>query len=600
MGQVVTKSFKKYLVDQIEESFDESQNTFYYLGAHRSNPYDDEQNPPEPDTSVLGFNELFSELLFGKRIRKEDFSFLIRRIEWQFQTVYDSYDHTDPDLHEKNFYVAAPEANDYHVFKCLDNNGNSESTHQPKFSETSDDDDLYKTDDGYSWKYMFSITQDEWKKFTTSEMIPITRNANVISSSISGSIDAYKITAQGTQYNNYAEGQIKATNIAGNTLIHSLSSDSTVLSANTDFYKYSALYIDSGSGMGQIKKINEYIVTGSERYVLLDSEFDTSIDGSSTFRISPLVEIEGDGSGALALSTVDPFTANSISSVEIINRGEGYTYAEVNVSANTGLVNSNGDVVITDSADVEAVISPDGGHGSQPELELYSSSFGISVDFNGNELGTIPDTNEYRKVSLIRDPIFERQVLLLDSSATAFTSGEIVSQENGATAKVFDRDSNTLTVSDIKGEFVQDEEITGADSGNVATVENIDRSIETFDQREIFSIEMIYAGTDGLGFIEDSEVTQEQFLATGRVHSANSSVISLTNVRNDFQVSDSVSGVINTIKSKTNNAEAKLIAKDVSRNRVNRLGLQYLIVDTFSSISRDADQKEQIKLTVEL
>ena len=77
------------------------------------------------------------------------------------------------------------------------------------------------------------------------------------------------------------------------------------LSSNTDFYKGSAFYIESGTGAGQIGIIDEYIVTANEKRVLLASEFSTALASDSKFTISPQVIITGDGTGAVARARVN-------------------------------------------------------------------------------------------------------------------------------------------------------------------------------------------------------------------------------------------------------------------------------------------------------
>jgi hypothetical protein len=59
------------------------------------------------------------------------------------------------------------------------------------------------------------------------------------------------------------------------------------LSSNTDFYKNNSFYIRSGTGAGQLRTITEYIVTGEERRVLLNSGLSVYPDATSIFEIGP-------------------------------------------------------------------------------------------------------------------------------------------------------------------------------------------------------------------------------------------------------------------------------------------------------------------------
>ena len=54
---------------------------------------------------------------------------------------------------------------------------------------------------------------------------------------------------------------------------------------------------------------------------------------------------------------------------------------------------------------LRAVVSPTGGHGFNPISEMAMSRLAILTDFNG-ESTTVPDSNYYTKVGLIKNPTF--------------------------------------------------------------------------------------------------------------------------------------------------------------------------------------------------
>lgn len=589
--KLITNNFRTHAARQFVESFDETANTIYYIGAHKSTPFTDDNDIPMPIDSVMDTHYgLYDDLIFGKHITPADVAHMTRNITWVSGTVYDIYDDREENLHLKNFFVVAPESGSYHVFKCLNNNAGSPSTDQPLLSETSADDELYITSDGYEWKYMYSITNSEYSKFATTGYIPVFPNANVSANAISGSISTILIENPGAQYNSYATGTVKEAAVGGNTLIHSLYSDryqdyeitvgditgffeekvtslnpnnryangviiavytanntmrvtnadrkfvvgqtitgvtsntsstiqtvtslTSALSSNTDFYKNNSFYIRSGTGAGQLKTITEYIVTGEERLVLLNSAFDTLPDNTSEFEIGPRVIINGDGVNANAIVTVGA-SANSISEIEIINSGFGYTYADITIVANTGLVNQSSNLAIsTTSAQARAVIAPQGGHGYDAINELYAKNVGIGISFANTEANTIPTENDFRRISLIKDPLFANVELTLATSvATSFTAGEIIVQANtGATGLVTNRDGDTLRLTNVRGFFETGNTtvnyITGAVSTFSSAVSAIDKALETFDQRQIFQVEQIYPGIQNLGFEEDELVLQ--------------------------------------------------------------------------------------------
>ena len=498
------------MAKQFVESLSEPQNTLYYIGAHRSLRYPNDLSPPEPDTSISGtYYELYRDLIFGKHVRSEDVKHMIRRITWVQGTVYDMYDSTLLNPETKNLYVVTDEAGAYSVFKCLNNNGGSPSTSKPFASEVTPEDDFYRKDDGYEWKYMYTITASDHLKFGTTDYIPVFQNANVVSNAIAGSIDTMLLIDGGSNYASFAAGNIKESGIAGNNQILSLESDTITLSANAGFYENCSLYIEGGAADGEVRTIVDYFTSGNERRVLIDSPFNTLPDRGSVFKISPRVIISGDGQNAAARVDVNTATG-SVSSIMVINRGSGYTYADVAIIGNTGIVSAE----TTTSAIARVIISPPGGHGSDAINELYANRVGISVAFSGTENATIPATNDFRKISLIKDPLFLEADLILNTTAEIYEPGEIITQAStNASAKVVNRSANTITITNISGYFATSNTantvtgILGGSSNALSYINSIDRDFETFDQRKIYQVEIL-GGAINNAFILDETVVQ--------------------------------------------------------------------------------------------
>ena len=367
------------------------------------------------------------------------------------------------------------------------------------------------------------------------------------------------------------------------------------LSSNTDFYKNNSFYIRSGTGAGQLRTITEYIVTGEERRVLLNSGLSVYPDATSIFEIGPRIIISGDGQSANAVVTIDP-VANSIVEVEIINSGTNYTYADIQIIANTGLLDTTTGLAINStSAQARAIISPPGGHGSNVINELYANKVGIGMSFANTESDTISTENDFRKISILKDPLFANVELTLASSVSAsLTAGETVLQANtGATGVVTNRDGTTLRLSNVRGFFESGNStvnfVTGQTSSFEASVDSVDKSVETFDQRQIYQVEMLYTGPTGSGFIEDELViqqglstlssdiitltisndayvysegeviTQANTCATGVVSARYDSVITLTNVANTFATGNSS---VNFITGGTSNTVSEVLSID--------------------------------------
>lgn len=69
-------------------------------------------------------------------------------------------------LEDANFYVIT---DDYNVYKCLDNNNNTQSSYKPTGTQL----EPIKTLDGYIWKFMYNIPINLRNKFYTDEYVPV-------------------------------------------------------------------------------------------------------------------------------------------------------------------------------------------------------------------------------------------------------------------------------------------------------------------------------------------------------------------------------------------------------------------------------------------
>jgi len=153
----------------------------------------------------------------------------------------------------------------------------------------------------------------------------------------------------------------------------------------------------------------------------------------------PTVTITGDGTGATALPRVNT-QSNTISSIIISSKGSGYTHANVIISdSGTGA-----------NATARAVLSPPGGHGSNPLFELGGSYLVLNPRLKGSENGKFPTVNEFRQVSLLLNPkeratnnaaanvIYSQLVIaVLDTGITNYNQDELVYQGPSLSSATF-------------------------------------------------------------------------------------------------------------------------------------------------------------------
>lgn len=406
----LTDDFKVNQAEQFIESFSETDKTFYYMFFGRHVPW---TNGVVPDVSLSAQTvdiDSYNHMIFAKQIAKTDVSLAIPRIDWVSGTIYAQYDHRAVDLQSKQFYVGVTEGSNYNVFKCLYNNNGAVSTVAPSFAafslveaaDTETYDGFYETADGYQWKYMYTVGNSDFIKFASSRYVPLIANTQVSNFAVGGSIDVVLVENPGSGYNNFFAGEFALGSdigYLGNTTYFGIRTTNGVSpSAANDFYNGCIMKITAGRGVGQFREVVDYVNSGSARYVILNDPFTIVPDTTSTFELSPKVTLVGRAtSNAVARAILG--TANGVSQVEILSRGEGYFTASAVIKQSNVAVESNTAVLVP-------ILPPKGGHGSNATTEMGAHWVTISVKVTGNESGAIPAGQKFSQVGVLRDPKF--------------------------------------------------------------------------------------------------------------------------------------------------------------------------------------------------
>lgn len=200
MAAIVTDQFR---VQNATTFIDSLENNSYYVFLGLANPYQtgfgrtdswDPTNsggsvPPPPIDNQSYLSHYRDTILFGKKITSGNVRRVIKKIQWTANTKYDMYRH-DYDVYDKspnsnsgrlydsNFYVVNK---DYRVYICL-YNGSSGTNLK---GEPSQDEPLFTdlepsaagdSNDGYIWKYLFTIAPSDIVKFDSTEYIVLPNN----------------------------------------------------------------------------------------------------------------------------------------------------------------------------------------------------------------------------------------------------------------------------------------------------------------------------------------------------------------------------------------------------------------------------------------
>lgn len=254
----------KYSVNSVEHFIDSVENTKnnFYVFIAKGTPWGDVDTPAangkESNNSVENTElDIYRDMAYGKRITPSDIEYAIARYDWANNTGYYEYDNLDGDLYTKQFYVVTDENN---IYKCISNN-NANSTVKPTLKSTN----IFETGDGYKWKYMYSINNDDAVKFNSNNYIIVSVNSSITDAAIPGTIDNIKLISAGNNYTATSNGYI--VNFVNSQIVEISSSASDT----NDIYVGSAIYLKSGLGSGQIRTISDY--DGGQRTVTVSPAF---------------------------------------------------------------------------------------------------------------------------------------------------------------------------------------------------------------------------------------------------------------------------------------------------------------------------------------
>ena len=193
------------------------------------------------------------------------------------------------------------------------------------------------------------------------------------------------------------------------------------------------------------------------------------------------ISITGDGRDANAFAQINT-ASNTISSIVVDNPGRDYSYAEVSITAPGPAANGS----------LRAVISPPGGHGSNPLNELGGSYLILNPRLKGTEGGVLVINNQYRQLCLVEDPylrdtttiaantVFSQlTVLTLNGTSVEYLEDEVVYQGVSVASSSFkgnvvqwDSSNNLIKLANVEG--VPDTELLiGNSSGAARFVDSV-------------------------------------------------------------------------------------------------------------------------------
>ena len=477
---------KTDLIEMIRVGISESNQ--YYLFVSRALPYEDlattalitesDFRPPSIGESSRNVYDTFRNMIFLKRIRPENMKLMIPRIDWTINEVYTPYSETT-DMAGTNYYVMTSE---YNIYKCMGKNG--ASTVMPTGKST----DVVTLEDGYKWKYMYSIPED-LQSYVTLDYIPVyvagerdLEQKQVQNLAKAGSIDSVTMVAADSPAFNKIFRTERFFSNDKNDMLNDLGvtpnvSGSTYVCFNPTaeedapadgYWNNYAIYVSKGPGIGQYFRIVDFKKGGnagvSYYYANVYPELTREVVSlpeagtpttASKFKIVPYIVVDGDGENATIVPNTT--TEKKINSLTIINPGYDYTYAKPRVVTESGSMSIGSQVAeFNDSMSVSLSIPK--GHGYSAIKEFGASDLMILIELDGTEGGKISVRNDYRQFGILKSPylfggetfagseeevvlkaIIKRQPTKDPYSLSTFVVGNhIIGKETRATARILD------------------------------------------------------------------------------------------------------------------------------------------------------------------
>jgi len=350
MTAKITDQLKRKFLEDIYQEISTTSDR-YYVGIGRTEEWGNGDVDPDVDNSVRGERLFRQSLQSIKSIA--DVSYVVTRHNWTSGTRYYNYDDATTRGDANAFYV---KTEDNQVYICLQSGKNAQGQVEPSsVKPTGTSSNSFLTSDGYVWKYLYTISAEQARKFLSANFMPVEY--------ISDSSNDPGLSALQAQ-----QATIREAAVAGEIL--------------------GVEVINGGTGFGAVG-------------------FGSGTPGGSG--TAPTVTITGDGTGATARAFV---SGNTITRIELDSDltkartfGSGYSYADVSIVGDG-----------TNATARAVFVGDDSGLGANPVKNLKATSIMFNVVPDLGEEGADgwndwpiisadrTDNAEYRQIGVIKNP----------------------------------------------------------------------------------------------------------------------------------------------------------------------------------------------------
>ena len=352
-------------------------------------------------------------VIFGNKVTDADVRYMFYKNNWVSGTTYDDFDDKE-DVTLMNTTVTVPDdEGNYLVFKCLENNSGGASTVTPSLSGIDPASyEFIATADNYVWKYMFAVSASEAAIYQTTDSLPLPYpaygDAQVISAASESVSQIVIEETPANQFSAYLFGEATSSTNSSDVIVFSVVQNANIknlvvsitpkvgFSLYTNTNAYANMYLKTPNG-----EVYDILASSFAASDKLNITIDTtdSITPTTVCQIVPKINVSQStltGTPCRAYGIINQY--GTLIKVGFRTKGTEYKFATAEMAYPRSLTTPG-------TTTLRCVVSPRGGHGSNPIAELAMSRLAIITNFSG-EAATIPDSNTYTKVGLVKNPMF--------------------------------------------------------------------------------------------------------------------------------------------------------------------------------------------------
>ena len=459
MAAIITSNFRTVNASHFKEQIEGSS---VYVGIGKSDVWSlttsdtTDTTPTIPEDNLEQLGEARANFIAMKKIISADIAHVVPRHTWTSGNSYYSWDSDDASIFDKAFYIITSE---FKVYKCIIAGGGASSI-QPTQTLTAPT----AESDGYTWKYMYTVSVADAEKFLTNSYMPVKTVSLAASAVVAVASTTATIILTETVSDIHVGMTVTGTNVGSSKKVDAINGSVLTLSGaptgsvtgiltfayNADGDAETVLSeADYAQYLNQKASRDSVTAGGIERIALVNaSGIEVSSIGTGyTSNTGVAVAITGDGTGATVTTTSGvTVSGGAVTGITIANKGTNYRVADIVISGGAG-----------SDATARAVIAPKAGHGVDPVSELGGFFVALNTKLDGNDGGDITVGNDFRQITLINEPRVH--------SATPL-GGNIATADTLKGTKALDFNSSAVV-----GNYVIDELIVGAGGAQAYVVE---------------------------------------------------------------------------------------------------------------------------------